>query len=201
MQVKYIVIGVIVVALLAGAAFVGGRLLGRTKETNGPQAMMLSDGDVAVMHNSGGALGGMMAVGGGPGGAQPVTVKIEPAPELPARAPDVAGQLKRVEDNSIFVGTGDVGFMVRVDEAGNTETNIPEATGPEVEVVVTRDTKVYRDMMQPPTIGSGEDVPSVMQQKITLITLDDIGEQGAISAWGQKRGDRVIAEVVLYIGF
>lgn len=201
MKAKYIVIAVVVVVLLAGAAFVGGRLLGRAKEAAGPQGMVLSDGSVAVVQGNGGAPGGMMAVGGGPGGPQAISVEIKPAPELPTRAPDVAGQLKRVEDNSLFVGTGDMGFMITMDEAGNTNTEMPESKGPEVEVVVTRDTKIYRDVMQPPSLEAGGDIPTEIQQEVTLITLNDIGEQGGISAWGEKRGDRIIAEIVLYMGF
>ena len=86
------VAGVIVLLVLVGAAYLGGRLLS-------PQA-----GGV-----SGGPGKGLMIMGGkgGPGGvSKSVKIDLEPAPELPKTKPAQAGLLDHREDNSLFLGTG-----------------------------------------------------------------------------------------------
>ncbi len=96
--------GIALIVLLAGAAFVGGRLLNnQPAQTAGP--------------------GGLVMKGGGPGGGQ-VSVQIERARELPEAAPDATGLFAERKDNSIFVTIGNK-FMVQVDKNGtvNTQTD------------------------------------------------------------------------------
>src|SRR5262245_32968092 len=90
-KVPYIIGGIIVVLLLAGAAFVGARLL------NGQGLPFVS---------AGGGTGPSLSLGG-PGGKM-VKLDIEPSKELPQTPADVSGLFDHRQDNSIFVGTGRV---------------------------------------------------------------------------------------------
>ena len=158
----------IVVLLLAGAAFVGGRLLGDrnqvTEEGSGPTVIR-----------------------SGPGGTQ--SLEIVPAEELPSVPADVKGLYVRREDNSLFVGTGEVMLNIRDGEV------ISDYDGPEVEVVVTHDTMVYRDKTQ---YGTDEVGDGKIQQVVKPGSLEEIGKHSLISVWGQERGSRLFAEVLVY---
>ncbi len=189
---KKIVIGLAVVAgiaVLAGAAYLAMNLMapGRA-ETN--------------------SLGVLPAAGGkGLGYGGKVTVKIElaPAPELPQSPPDVRGRLIETKDNSLTVGTfaenpagvsSSTGGATGGDNGPSTTTegnNTPSTT---TEVVITQDTKIYRDAtfdaMKPPTDGK-------IQQKVEPYSLAQAAKDGvdSVTAWGAKRGDRLIADVVV----
>jgi hypothetical protein len=168
-----IVSGVIaLIVLLAGAAFVGGRLL--NQQSGDPNSTAFS---------------------GGAGGAQRVSVSLERAKELPNAEPAVSGLFAERKDNSIFVTLGDQ-FMVTVDKDGSVNTKT-DGNGQTLEVVVTGDTILYKDVTQ---LNNVKAQPSsgAIQQQIEPGSLDGIGSNSMISAWGERHGDRVIAEVLLY---
>ena len=167
----WIAIGVVVVVLLlAGAAFVGGRLLNR-------QGVL------------GRGSGPMMMIRSGEGGALQ-SVELELSDELPSPAPEAAGLFLRREDNSIFVGTGQIMMMV---ENGEMDAS---HDGPEVEVVVTHDTTVYCDetMLQYGEVSKDGKVQQVLKSG----SIEEIDENSIISVWGEQRGDRLFAEVLVY---
>ena len=167
-----LIIGVIVlIVLVGGAAFVGGRLLNQAVPAGGP--------------------GGMM-IGGGPAGGQGVSVEMVPAKELPTAEPDAMGLFAERKDNSIYVTSGDK-FMVRVDKNGVVDTQT-EGNGDKLEVVVTSDTTIYKSMPPDGIPPSGGKV----QQQVAPGSLDEIGTNSIVSAWGERRGDRVIARVLVY---
>jgi hypothetical protein len=168
---------VLVVLLLAGAALIGGRLL------NGQPLP--------------GGLNLFPSAGNGRGEVQINADDILPSKELPQTPADVRGLFDHRENNSIFVGTGQITMMVqRDDQSGNVESS-SNASGPTVEVVVTNDTVTYHDTTleqyngQPP---AGEKI----QQVVEPGSLDDIGQDSVITVWGKKTGNRVIAEVLVY---
>ena len=171
-----IVTGVVaLMVLLAGAAFVGGRLLNnQPAQPNGKGGLMMK---------------------GGPGGGQAVSLEIESAKELPEAKPDAMGLFAERKDNSIFVTIGNK-FMVQVDKNGTVNTQT-DGNGDKLEVVVTGDTTIYKDVTEasldgpPPADGK-------VQQQIAPGSLDEIGSNSFVSAWGEKRGDRVIAKVLMY---
>ena len=167
----WIVGGCVVVLLLAGAAFMGARML-RMQD----QVRAEGNGPVMVISSDGG------------GAAQ--SIEIQRSAELPDSPPDAAGIFTRREDSSIFVGTGAITMIVEDGEAA------ASSDGPEVEVVVTHDTVVYRDktMLQ----HTGGPPSGKVEQVLELGSVEEIGETSAISAWGEERGGRVLAEVLVY---
>ncbi len=178
------ILGVVLVLVLAAAAFLGGRYLQK-----GPTAL-------------GGGNGGTFLSSNGPGGAVQRSIgknDIIPSPELPATAADATGIFVRRQNNSFFIGTGKVTLQVKkqADNPNSTPQTGSSYDGPVVEVVVTNNTKVYRD----DTFQNIKDLPSngtKIQQKVVSGSLDEIGQNSFINAWGKKTGDRLIAEVLLY---
>jgi hypothetical protein len=116
--------------------------------------------------------------------------EIQPAAELPDSPPDAAGLFMRREDNSFFIGTGAITMIVENGEAA------ASTDGPEVEVVVTHDTTVYRDetMLQ----HTGGPPSGKVQQVLEIGSLEEISDNSVISAWGEERGGRVLADVLVY---
>jgi hypothetical protein len=175
---------VVLVLLLAGAAFVGGRLL------NGQGLSRLTSG---------------LQVSTGPGGGTQVRVHagdVIPAKELPQTPPDVNGIFDHRQDQSIFVGTGTVQVLVQKDASGKVQASSSHS-GPVVEVVVTTQTIIYKDV----TMQQFNGKPPVSGQKIQQVvepgSLDEIGQPGSspiITVWGRKTGDRYIADVIVYGG-
>lgn len=167
-----VTVGVVaLIVLWAGAAFMGGRLLADRESSIDSRPIVVSDS------------GGGVTTSG-------VMIETLHADEMPDRAPDVAGLFVRREDNRLFVGTG---AMSAVKVEGRWEFH---HDGPVVEVVTTHGTLVYRD----DTLQQFGDTPpsGPVQQVLTPSTVEEIGENSAISAWGERRGDRLVAEVIVF---
>lgn len=170
----FIVIGVGAVIVLLGAAFVAGQLLNRSNMPAGSDNVVLK----------------------GPGGEQTVSLQIEPADELPDRAADVVGLYARRDDQSLFVTGANLDRMkVIVDKDGKMTTS-SEGSGQTIEIVMTKDTQVYRDATalnpeQPTQSGP-------IQQKVEPGSLDEVGENSIVMAWGERRGERLVASVMMY---
>lgn len=178
----WVILGIALLGVLAAAAFLGGRYLQRG-------ALAVGGGD------------GMVLSSNGPGG--PVTRSFRssdllPAEELPKTAADVRGIFVRRQDNSLFVGTGQVQLQVKVSgDSGAAPESASSYDGPLVEVVTTNNTQVYKD----DTFQDLQDLPASgtkVQQKVVPGSLDEVGQSSAVSAWGKKVGDRLVADVILY---
>ena len=174
---KLMIGGVILIILLAGAAFVGARLL------NGQGLPGISPG--------------MFLGGGTSNGVRIDRGDIQPAKELPQTPADVDGIFDHRQDQSIFVGTGNFTVRVQADKSGKVET-ASHYDGPAIEVVVTSQTTLYEDVTIRQFNG-----PSPGGQKIQQVlesgSLDGIGESSGITVWGKKTGDRILADVVVYL--
>lgn len=174
-----IIVGVLVlVVLLAGAAFVGAQLLA------GQGLPGLSSGPLVLT---------------GPDGRQQVRIQpgdTQAAKELPQTPADVRGVFVQRKDNSIFVGTGVVISRVQQDQGGNV-TSSSTHDGPTVEVVVTPQTIVYRDVTS--RQFNGQPPSGKIQQVVEPGSLDEVGKDSLIHAWGKKTSDRIIADVIVYI--
>lgn len=134
-------------------------------------------------------------------GDGPIDVRIftEPAQELPDRPADTGGAFVRREDDSIFVGTGNINLEVEVDSATGVNDVSLSSDGPQVEVVVTRDTVLYEDITDlDEAFADGESGDKILQQRLRPGSLEEIAENMEIQVWGQRQGDRVIAEVLVY---
>lgn len=165
---------VLLIALLAGAAYVAGRYLKATDPSG--------EGTAITMGSGGGT------------SYQVVDIETERAEELPNRPADVSGLLTRIEGNSIYIGMGvrrDLSFSAE----GSDDYDASDFDAI-VEVVVTRDTAMYRDVTGIQMLGPGEKL-DVIRQKVAPLPLDDVGGQALILAWGNRRGDRLIADVLL----
>jgi hypothetical protein len=174
-----IIAGILLVLLLAGAAFVGARLL------NGQGLPLISKGSES---------GPSLSLGG-PGGKM-VKLNIEPSKELPQTAADVSGLFDHRQDNSIFVGTGRVTLAFKKDPSGKVETSSSH-DGPTVELVVTSQTKIYKDVTMRQFDGPPPEGQKI-QQVLEAGSLDDVGQSSMITAWGKKTGDRFITDVLVY---
>jgi hypothetical protein len=121
-------------------------------------------------------------------------ISILPAQELPKTPPEVEGPIVERQDNIIFVETDQpVG-----DEVSGSPVGI--GGGRKLEVVVTTETLIYYDTTQPPDRRPEGNDPRVIQQTVKPGTLDDLGtSHSLVMVWGRKSGERIIAEVLLYI--
>ncbi len=181
----FVVGGIVAVVLLAGGAFMAMRLLN------------------AKAQNIAGAGGnkGLMLQSNGPGGKQSVYMKQIPAPELPKQTPDMRGQIVSIQNNSIFVAQQDK-FTVAV--KNGVVQQQPTPVGPYTEVVVSKETKIYRDVtmenMPKPSGNSSPDNPVEIQQKVEPVDVSGIASGSMVQVWGQRRGDRLIADVLVVSG-
>jgi len=118
---------------------------------------------------------------------------ILPAPELPTTLPEVSGPIVGRQDNTIIVEIKSIetSGMVSVSPA-----DTKNQSGPQVEVVVTGQTLIYRETTQPSEPLSVEN--QTILQTVEQATLDDLDSQSMVMAWGRKSGDRIIAAVLMY---
>jgi hypothetical protein len=187
-----ILIGVIVlvVILLAGGAYTAVQLLAEPEE------------ETAVSSAGGGRV--MQSVQVGNDGV-PVSVQttILPAAELPDEEATAFGIVLSRQDNSLRIGTGaiEVAVEVNVDAStGQEQTSVvPSTNGPELEVVLTRDTLLFRDVTdiagQTPD-ESGE--VTITQELRPAADANDIEPQMEVQVWGERRGDRIVADVLVF---
>ena len=165
---RNIILAVLAVALLATAAFVGGSLL--------------REGQAASEKDD---------------------FKIVAAEGLPETSFELLGGVMNREGNSLFVqaeqmneALGLIGDKGGVDEKGSNEN-----TSPPTEVVISHETEFHRDSTWDIYI-SGEadknDLGNQIQQEIVPGSAEEIGPGSRVTVWGERNGDRVVAEFILY---
>ena len=177
----FIVLGVLVVVLIATAAFIGGRFLNRQGFT--PNSILSMDGGNTT-------ISGM--------------IELEPASEIPTTAPVLSGLFIERKDNTIFLqqismesGSAAGVTVSSVSVGADTGAAMPNTNqGPKVEVVINNKTKIYKDVTQM-DFKPGEETKKI-QQVLERGSLDDLSANTMLTIWGRKVGDRVIADVILY---
>ncbi|MBN1876400.1 MAG: hypothetical protein JXA33_19405 [Anaerolineae bacterium] len=178
--------GVLVLMLvLAGGAYFGARML------HTPEPAASGDGSGRMMQI-------VSDTGNGP---IPMSVNFTQAPELPERSAEIAGIFIRRQDNSIIVGTGNIMIGVGVNEETGERTIDLNADGPEIEIVLTHDTVIYKETTEWTfdANAKSENGEIVVPQTVTRTELPETLEGNIeFQIWGEKRGDRVIAEVLVY---
>ena len=169
-----------IVLLIGGAAFLAGRLLNQQVSPVGP--------------------GGPLGSNGGS-----FEIQLLPAEELPKTDPEVTGSFVERNDNTIVLASAAMetgGGGVVVDSASSEEgdeeslTSKEMPSGPQVEVVVTSETVIYRDTTDFSQAHSGENTR--LQETVGEGTLDDLNSESMVRVWGRRSGDRVIAEILYY---
>jgi hypothetical protein len=137
---------------------------------------------------------GIVTLGGPNAGRVSISINdITPAPELPGTQADVTGLFVERKDNTIVVqamtfGTG-VGGVAD-------DSPLDENSGVRVDVVVTSQTMIFKDVTVIPAPINGE--IHGLQQAAAEGTLEDLNEQTFITVWGRRSGDRIIADVLFY---
>lgn len=188
-------LGLLVLGLLAGGVYTAVKLLT-------PEEVVAGDETAAAEPGGGGrVMQSVSSFNGGP--AVAVRTTILPAPELPDEPSAAFGVLVSREDNTLLVGTGNIDLEVDVEVDGDTgqetTTLIPRTDGPQLEVVITPDTIIYRDVTDlsvPPDQESGE--REVVQQLRQVDSADDVTGNLELEIWGERRGDRIVATVLVY---
>lgn len=190
------------VVLLAGAAYFGAQMLTETSDI----IIQGDDAEPATAGESGDSAPGRViqsisTENGGP----PVAVQttILPAPELPDEPSAAFGVLVSREDDKLTVGTGNIELDVdvEVDPATGQQTAsfVPSTDGPQLEVVLTADTILYKDvtdMSLQPGQESGE--REVIQTVRQVDSPEEVNGSLEIEVWGEKRGDRIIASILVF---
>jgi hypothetical protein len=164
----------LVALLLGGGAFMAGRLLGEGGGNPG------SDDGLKVKI--------------GTGNGKVTEVDYIRAEELPEEPPPIAGAFERRQDNSIFVNETGGGFALEKGDDG--KMSVTNATGKISEVVVTTQTDVYVDLSMETLDQAAAE--GVLRQIVEPGTVEEIGELSFVRAWGEMRGDRLVASVLLY---
>jgi len=183
-----IIVFIVAIIIIAGGAYTAAQLLAEPEaETTAP---------------SGGRV--MQSVKVGNDGV-PVSIQttILPSDELPTDEAVAFGIVIGRQDDTLRVGTGDIELAVEVEVDASTgqerSSVVPSTNGPELEVILTRDTLLYRDVTdiagQIPD-QSGE--VTIMQDIRPVTDSNQIKEQMEIQVWGERHGDRVIASIVVF---
>jgi hypothetical protein len=163
------------VVLLAGGAFMAGRLLGA-----GPSGALAGNAPVVQVST---------------GDGETVEAQLIWAEQWPEQSPDVAGVFVRMQDNSIFVEETSGGLVLARGDDGS--FRVSNATGKINEIVVTNDTAVYVDItfnIMDEALSDGK-----LYQKLEPGSVEEIGELSLVRAWGEMRGDRLIADLLVYL--
>ena len=146
----YIIFG-LAILLIGIAAFVGGRML---------------NGNV-----------GIVGLGGPNSGQVSISINdITAAPELPVTPADITGVFVERKDNTIVVQAATFGEGVG---GISGESPIDENSGVQVEVVVTSQTLIYKDVTVIPAPVNGE--IHNLQQAADEGILDDLNSQSFIT--------------------
>jgi hypothetical protein len=116
---------------------------------------------------------------------------IIPAIELPTTPPEVTGLFFERKDNTMIIQA--MSFDPGI--GGILGDSVDVNSAPEVEILMTAKTSIYRDTTQE-SPSSAEN--STIQQTVGESTLDPLTPPTMITVWGRKSGDRIIAEVLLF---
>ena len=114
------------------------------------------------------------------------------ATALPTTSPEVTGPLIERRDNTLIIESKSLDTGSAVVPAAGTRSQ----GGPQVEVVITSETVIYRETTQlcEPLLGGNQSI----QQTVETATLENLDSRSMVMVWGRKSGDRIIAEVLMY---
>jgi hypothetical protein len=168
--------GGIVLLLLLAAAFMGGQMLAPKGETAVSPQNPTQANEIADLTS--------------PDGGQTFSApKPQAAAGLPSTPPETTGLFLERTDDTLRVGTGSVTAMISTDPDA-----VPEFSydGIAMDILVTNQTQLYEDVTEY-TFGQ----TAVQQELIQLENLNDLQENTILQVWGQRDGDRIIADVII----
>ena len=125
-------------------------------------------------------------------GAGPGAGNLQRAPNLPQTPADVQGIFDDRQDNKIFVGTGGMTTIVQPGGAPQTSHD-----GPTVELIVTNETKIYKDVTMNQFSGPPPEGQQI-QQVVQSGSLEEIGQSSMLTVWGNRSGNQIRASVLVY---
>ena len=132
-----------------------------------------------------------------------VRISFDDPPELPDRAEDAAGLFLGQDGDELTLGTGAIEVDVSVEVVNDEEpTTVVNAShdGDELLLVVDENTVFYRDATERPDIT--REIVEAGQLQLTRVletgSLDEIGENTMIRAWGEVQDGRVLADLIVY---
>jgi len=177
MQKRILITGgvIVLVLLLAGAAFIGGQLL----SGKGLQSLSSDRSGISIAY-----------------AGHSITLKVQPAKNLPQTPAVLKGAFDHRQNNSIFVGTGSQVAMPEKNQSGNVISS-SGFSGPTFEVVVTSQTTIYKDVTLSQYNGDLHNGQQI-QQVVEPGALDEVGQNSEITVWGQQTGGRIVATVFVY---
>ena len=180
---------IVIVLLLAGGTYTVVRLMAEPEE------------ETAVAAGGGRVMQSVQV--GNDGVPVSVQTTILPAAELPDEEAAASGIVLNRQDDILTVGTGaiEVAVEVNVDAStGQEQTSVlPSTNGPELEVVLTRDTLLYRDVTDVAGQTPDESGEVTIVQEVQPVTdASQIEAQMEIQIWGERRGDRIVADVLVF---
>ncbi len=112
-------------------------------------------------------------------------VRLAPDERLPGTPPTASGQFIMLKDNCLYIHRYPASGMVILDKMDEY---------PIVEILVTRETLVYKDVTDLSNINHNGDI----QQVVVDGSIEGIAKGSSIIIWGEMRGERIIAEVIQY---
>jgi hypothetical protein len=176
---RIIIVSIIVVVVLAGAAFMAVR--------------MFAGG--AGLDQTMGSL--LMSLGGqdtGQASKPAQKVEVEPAPELPKQKNQTYGVISTVKDNTLIIQSGE---RIYLDEDSDGVVH-PSTDGPSVEVVLSGKTKIYHETTYDDTAyDTHEPANGKIRQTVETMDANAIEKNDIATVWGSQRGDRLVADVIL----
>lgn len=132
-----------------------------------------------------------------------VTITFDDPAILPVERESALGVFLGRDGEVLTLGTGsievEIGVEVVNDEDPVTTVNVTHSGDP-VEVVVSPDTIVYKDITGRPEVSS-EDLETgrkVITRSVEPGLLNEVGEGMILRVWGEAQSGRVIAEVLVY---
>jgi hypothetical protein len=174
-KIIFIGFGVIV---LAAAAYLAAQWMNSDKTTSSSDTV--TSGGTTYKHSS---------------------VSVESAPETPQERPAAYGPIKELTDEGLILSRLD--SVIKFDSSGAAQADSRDLEkamndpANQQEIIVTAKTKVYLDTSNRDNTVDGETV----QQTVELITFDEVDKNGYVTVWGEKRGDRIIADVIFYMKY
>ncbi len=122
------------------------------------------------------------------------SVHLKHSELLPSPEPDLAGIFVRRQDNSLYVGTGNLTFQTVRENDAATPVFEKGYDGLLVEVVLTRQTVLYCDATRK---LNPEPVNGQVQQVLEPVDETAITGDRLVWAWGEREGERFVARFIV----